>query len=162
MATQVINGKAFEYALLVELHQRLDKITKVSITENDPYRTSKGFFESFREQEQDEFRITASASVNFLLDIEPRLSHGIDESDILALELVTDQRGQSGDVRDVIMIRSSQEWEIGISAKNNHRAVKHSRLSHKIDFGEKWLGIPCSETYFDEINPIFFLVRSIA
>lgn len=90
-----------------------------------------------------------------MIDIEPRLSNGIDENDVLVLELVTDQRGQAGDVRDVLMIRALQKWEIGISAKNNHRAVKHSRLSHKIDFGEKWLGIPCSETYFNEINPIF-------
>lgn len=48
-----------------------------------------------------------------------------------------------------------QKWEIGISAKNNHRAVKHSRLSNEIDFGEKWLGMPCCKEYFDEISHIF-------
>ena len=42
-----------------------------------------------------------------------------------------------------------------MSAKNNHRAVKHSRLSNDINFGEKWLGFSCSNTYFDEIKPIF-------
>jgi len=155
MATQVSNGKAFEYALLIEFYDRLNVLTKVSITKNDPYKTAKGFFDDFSELEQDKFRITASASINFLLDIEPRLSNGIDEKDVLVLELVTDQRGQTGDVRDVLMIRALQKWEIGISAKNNHRAVKHSRLSHKIDFGNKWLGIPCSQSYFDEIAPIF-------
>jgi hypothetical protein len=55
----------------------------------------------------------------------------------------------------VLAIRSLQQWEIGVSAKNNHRAVKHSRLSKDIDFGQKWLGIPNSETYFSEIMPIF-------
>lgn len=41
------------------------------------------------------------------------------------------------------------------SAKNNHRAVKHSRLSNDIDFGQKWLGFPCSIEYFQEIKPVF-------
>ena len=77
MANQTINGKAFEYALLIEFYERLNKITSVSITKNDPYKTAKGFFDSFEETEQDTFRITASASINFILDIEPRLSNGI-------------------------------------------------------------------------------------
>jgi hypothetical protein len=47
------------------------------------------------------------------------------------------------------------QQEIGISAKNNHRAVKHSRLSQKIDFGEKWLGLSCSQIYFEEIRNVF-------
>ena len=73
----------------------------------------------------------------------------------LQLEILTDQQGQLGDVRDVLAIRLAQKWEIGVSAKNNHRAVKHSRLSKTIDFGEKWIGIKSSENYFNEINPIF-------
>lgn len=161
MASQTINGKAFEYALLFEFYERLKTITSVSITKNEPYHTAKGFFDSFKEDEQDTFRLTASASINFLIDIEPRLSNGISEDDILVLELVSDQAGQTGDVRDVLMIRSLQKWEIGISAKNNHRAVKHSRLSNKINFGEKWLGVSCSDNYFKEINPIFDMLADL-
>ena len=137
MVSQTINGKAFEYALLFEFYERLKSITSVSITENRPYRTAKGFFDGFNETKQDTFRITASASINFLIDIEPRLSNGVNNDDILVLELVSDQAGQTGDVRDVLIIRSLQKWEIGISAKNNHRADKHSRLSNRINFGEK-------------------------
>ena len=99
--------------------------------------------------------MVASFAVNFLLDIEPRLSNGISDKDILQLEIVSDKEGQTGDVRDVLAIRSLQKWEIGISAKNNHRAVKHSRLSNDIDFGKKWLGFPCSVDYFEEVKPIF-------
>ncbi len=161
MASQTINGKAFEYALLFEFYERLKNITSVSITVNEPYATAKGFFDSFSEIEQDTFRITASAAINFLIDIEPRLSNGINKDDILALELVSDQVGQTGDVRDVLIIRSLQKWEIGISAKNNHRAVKHSRLSQKIDFGEKWLDIPCAKSYFKEIKPIFDMLTEM-
>lgn len=161
MANQTINGKAFEYALLLEFYERLEVLTKITITENEPFTTAKKCFESFNETEQDTFRITASASINFLLDIEPRLSNGINEKDILQIEIVSDKQGQTGDVRDVLLIRSLQKWEIGISAKNNHRAVKHSRLSAKIDFGEKWLGVPCSKIYFDEVNPVFEMLDSI-
>lgn len=161
MANQTINGKAFEYALLLEFYERLKVLTNVSITENEPFQTAKRFFESFVEEEQDIFRITASAAINFLIDIEPRLSNGINEEDILVLEIVSDQAGQTGDVRDVLIIRSLQKWEIGISAKNNHRAVKHSRLSLNIDFGEKWLNVPCSQNYFDEIKPIFDMLADL-
>jgi len=59
------------------------------------------------------------------------------------------------------MIRSSQKWEIGISAKNNHRAVKHSRLSMSIDFGKKWLGVTCSNTYLNEIRPVFGMLSNM-
>lgn len=161
MATQTVNGKAFEYALLLEFYERLNKITSVSITENEPYHNAKGCFDSFVENEQDTFRITASAAINFLIDIEPRLSNGISKEDVLVLEIVSDQAGQTGDVRDVLIIRSLQKWEIGISAKNNHRAVKHSRLSLNIDFGEKWLGVPCSQNYFNEIKPIFDMLANL-
>ena len=58
-------------------------------------------------------------------------------------------------MRDIFCIRRQNEWEIGLSCKHNHAAVKHSRLSRTIDFGELWFGIPCSESYFIEINPLF-------
>ena len=96
-----------------------------------------------------------------MIDIEPRLSNGINKDDILVLEIVSDKAGQTGDVSDVLIIRSLQKWEIGISAKNNHRAVKHSRLSLNIDFGEKWLGVPCSQNYFNEIKPIFDMLANL-
>ena len=155
IATQTINGKAFEYALLNQFLERLSTVTKVLVVESDPYKTALKCFESFNEKDQSHFKLVASFAVNFLLDIEPRLSNGISDKDILQLEIVSDKEGQTGDVRDVLAIRSSQKWEIGISAKNNHRAVKHSRLSNDINFGQKWLGFPCSVEYFKEVKPIF-------
>lgn len=155
ISTQTINGKAFEYALLNQFLERLNTITMISVVENEPFNTAKNCFNNFDEKEQNYYTLVASFAVNFLLDIEPRLGNGINEKDILQLEIVSDKMGQTGDVRDVLAIRSLQKWEIGISAKNNHRAVKHSRLSNDIDFGLKWLNIPCSFDYFDEIKPIF-------
>lgn len=154
-ASQTINGKAFEYALLNEFLERLKTITSVSVVESEPYKTALKCYLSFNEKDKSHYTLVASFAVNFLIDIEPRLSHGISDADILQLEILSDKEGQIGDVRDVLAIRSLQQWEIGVSAKNNHRAVKHSRLSNDIDFGQKWLGIPNSETYFSEIKPIF-------
>lgn len=154
-ASQTINGKAFEYALLKEFLERLKTVTNVSVIENDPYKIALKYFLGFNEVERSHFSLVASFAVNFLLDMEPRLSNGINKNDILQLEIVSDKEGQIGDVRDVLAIRSLQNWEIGISAKNNHRAIKHSRLSNDIDFGNKWLGFPCSIEYFNEIKPIF-------
>jgi len=161
MATQTITGKSFEYALLQSFYERLHlNLNNVIIIENEPYKTAKKCYFKCSNVEQERYNLAASATVNFLIDIEPRLSHSISPEDILQLEVVADSQGQLGDVRDVLAIRLLQKWEIGISAKNNHRAVKHSRLSSSIDFGNKWLGIPCSSQYFDEINPIFsFLTK---
>ena len=155
IASQTLNGKAFEYALLNQFLERLKVLTSVSIVENEPYQTALKCFVSFDEKEQSHYKLVASFAVNFLLDIEPRLANGINNEDILQLEIVADKAGQTGDVRDVLAIRSLQKWEIGISAKNNHRAVKHSRLSNDIDFGQKWLGFPCSIEYFQEIKLVF-------
>jgi hypothetical protein len=155
MATQTTNGKAFEFALIEEFFNRLKQITNVLLIDNEPLKTASKCFENFNENDKDSYRLNASFAVNFLLDIEPRLANQLNEDDLLKLEIVADKKGQSGDVRDVLAIRSSQNWEIGISAKNNHRAVKHSRLSNDINFGEKWLGISSSAEYFTAIKPIF-------
>ncbi|WP_151835032.1 HaeIII family restriction endonuclease [Acinetobacter ursingii] len=156
VAKQTINGKAFEYAVLLEFQARLTSLVSViEIIENEPYNTALNCFNSFLEAEQDKFRLIASFAINYLIDLEPRLSNQIDIKDVLQLEIVADKAGESGDVRDVLALRSSQNWEIGISAKNNHRAVKHSRLSNDIDFGQKWLGLSCTNTYFSKIKTIF-------
>lgn len=155
------SGKAFEYSILKEFKEKLDYLTNVEIIINDALNTAKQCFEGFSKEEQGRYLLTASFAVNFLMDIEPRLSNDIGNNDILQLEILADYHGQLGDVRDILVIRVLQKWEIGVSAKNNHKAVKHSRLSNDIDFGDKWLGIKCSETYFNEIAPIFTPLKKI-
>ncbi len=145
---QMLTGKSFEYAILREFKEKLER-------QNNSYDIAKGCFDTFNDIEKSEYLLTASFAVNFLIDIEPRLTNGFDENDILQLEILSDDKGKLGDVRDVLAIRLLQKWEIGVSAKNNHKAVKHSRLSNTIDFGEKWIGIKSSQNYFNEIKPIF-------
>ena len=158
---QMENGKAFEYSILKEFKEKLDNLTNVEVVINDALHTAKQCFETFAKEEQGRYLLTASFAVNFLMDIEPRLSNDVGVNDVLQLEILTDYHGQLGDVRDILVIRLLQKWEIGVSAKNNHKAVKHSRLSNDIDFGEKWLGIKCSQTYFDEISLIFTPLKKI-
>jgi hypothetical protein len=158
-AKQTKTGKAFEFALLNDFVERLELLTKVEVIDNEPFQNAKKHFTGFNETEQGLYNLNASFAVNFLIDLEPRLSNGISTSDILQLEIVSDKMGQIGDVRDVLAIRSLQKWEIGISAKNNHRAVKHQRLSKELDFGKQWIGISCSKNYFDSIMPTFIYLE---
>ena len=152
---QMTTGKSFEYALLVQFEEKLKDKTNIEVVKNSALEIGKGCFENVSTTEQSEYLISASFAVNFLMDIEPRLSNDIGKDDILQLEILSDNYGKSGDVRDVLAIRLLQKWEIGVSAKNNHHAVKHSRLSANIDFGEKWLGVKTSKEYFDTVTPIF-------
>lgn len=78
-----------------------------------------------------------------------------DDNNELTIEFQNDGHGVKGDVRDIVIKRKEQEWEFGLSIKHNHEAVKHSRLSHKLDFGSEWFGCPCSDEYWDNVKPIF-------
>ncbi len=152
---QMTTGKAFEYALLTQFEEKLKDKTNIEVIKNSSFHIAQGCFENTSKTEQSDYLLTASFAVNFLMDIEPKLSNDVGIKDILQLEILSDDHGKSGDVRDVLAIRLLQKWEIGVSAKNNHNAVKHSRLSHLIDFGEKWLGVKVSKEYFETITPIF-------
>lgn len=152
---QMTTGKAFEYALLSQFEEKLKDKTNIEVIKNSSFEIAKGCFENTTEIEQADYLLSSSFAVNFMMDIEPRLSNDIGKDDILQLEILSDNFGKEGDVRDVLAIRLLQKWEIGVSAKNNHKAVKHSRLSSNIDFGEKWLGTKVSKEYFDIVTPIF-------
>jgi hypothetical protein len=158
---QMITGKSFEYALLISFEEKLEDKTTIEVIKNSAFYVAKSCFEIVSKDEQSEYLLSASFAVNFLIDIEPRLSNDISPADTLQLEILSDNHGKSGDVRDVLAIRAIQKWEIGVSAKNNHIAVKHSRLSSNIDFGEKWLNIKNSKEYFDTIKPIFDRLKKI-
>lgn len=158
---QMITGKAFEYALTIQFDEKLNQRTNVVIIKNSAFDVAKSCFDNVSDLEKSEYLLYASFSVNFLMDIEPRLYSDLGENDTLQLEILSDDKGKDGDVRDVLILRALQKWEIGVSAKNNHKAVKHSRLSSKIDFGKKWLGLNVSKAYFDSVNPIFDKLQKI-
>lgn len=154
-------GKAYEYACLIALKDLLSERTDgmITILESNAYRTARNAFEK-AEQEglSDNLVCAANAAARVIIQLEPQLEYG---NGALALVIQTDAQGIAGDVRDVVCVREANGWEIGISCKHNHRAVKHSRLSATIDFGEEWIGISCSQQYFDTIIPIFNELRDM-
>ncbi|GAA7595304.1 hypothetical protein HpBHB49_15940 [Helicobacter pylori] len=94
-----------------------------------------------------------------LLDCEPLLSEVIWSSqNEITLSLQKDKLGEIGDVRDILIY--FDRFCIGLSIKHNHDAVKHSRLSKDLDFGEKWLGVGVSQHYKDTIKPLFERLES--
>ncbi len=153
---QVRNGKAFEYAIAKEYKNYISKQgLRALLVENDAYKQAKEYYDSFSDEEHTRFDKAAFETIDTMVKIEPGLVAEIGSGDVLSICLQKDQEGETGDVRDVVFSRALSKWEIGFSAKNNNDAVKHSRLSKSLDFGYKWLGIPCSQKYWDEITPLF-------
>ncbi|MBP3220449.1 MAG: HaeIII family restriction endonuclease [Neisseriaceae bacterium] len=147
-------GRAYEYACLISLFNAIDKIRQVKIIENSSFTTALKSWELLTIEEQEQYLISANAIINTIFEFEPLIQEK-NNNDILELQLQQDNKGETADVRDILIIRSSIGWEIGLSVKHNHFAAKHSRLSKNIDFGEKWLNIPVSQNYKNEIHPIF-------
>ena len=154
--SQVKNGKAFEYAIAKMyceyIHQQG---RKAMLVENDACGQARTYYEIFDKEEQQKFDKAAYETIETMTNIEPGLLAQKNESDVLKISLQKDIEGESGDVRDVVLSRFNSHWEIGFSAKNNNDAVKHSRLGSMLDFGQSWLNIPCSKTYWDSIAPVF-------
>ena len=146
-------GRAYEYAWIHVLRDELKKHRNASITHNSSLDANKRAWDSMSEEIRKMFISSAEAAIDALLELEPRLSEN--DKDLLVLEAKKDDAGTSGDVRDIVIKRNEINWEIGLSIKHNHEAVKHSRLSHKLDFGKEWFDLPCSERYWTAISPIF-------
>lgn len=154
MAGQSEKGKMLEYAVLNRLEDVLTGEAQVIVEESKALHTAKSFYQNGDIGIVKKMDCAAKAAVRALIKLEPRLK-GNGRENVLHLSIQEDLKGIGGDVRDVLCIRRDLDWEIGISCKHNHAAVKHSRLSNTIDFGEKWMGYSCSETYFQKIRPIF-------
>lgn len=154
-------GKAYEYACLMAIRDHLSGRTEgmVTVVASDAYRTAQAAYDK-AEREGLAYDLTraANAAARVIMRLEPQLEHG---NGNMALVIQTDAQGIAGDVRDVLCVRGRSGWEIGISCKHNHHAVKHSRLSATIDFGAEWFGIPCSREYFRAVVPIFKELRDM-
>lgn len=146
-------GRAFEFITLITLEEEISKVREATIIKNSSYEATKRAWESIDSNLQVDLKKAAIAAVDSIFDLEPMILE--DGNDKLELLVQQDSQGEKGDVRDILIVRRNVKWEIGLSLKHNHFAVKHSRLSKTIDFGEKWFGIKCSQQYWDEVNPLF-------
>ena len=145
-------GRAYEFAYLTVFHEEISKIRPSKININSCYSAAERAWNTLSNIEKKTYRKSALAGVKMILELEPRI---LDiNTDELELTIQADAKGQIGDVRDILISRRGIKWEIGLSVKHNHFAVKHSRLSNLIDFGEKWYRVKCSKQYWDDVNPM--------
>ena len=157
--SQTAQGKAFEYACALAFEQNNDpSFTRTN--DNEPFKTAKECFNTLAEDKKNDMAQAASSAYYALVKLEPNLSINNPE-DAVCISIQEDSKGIGGDVRDVVIRRERDAWEIGLSCKHNHSAVKHSRLSDTIDFGQEWLGFPCSDEYWSAVKPLFQELRKI-
>ena len=147
------NGRALEFAYIIVFEEQVKPKCNILVEKNSSFNAAKSAWESISTDLQETFLLSANAGIMAIFDAEPLILE--DGNDVLNIKIQTDEAGKKGDVRDILIIRRGIHWEIGVSVKNNHFAVKHSRLSRTLDFGEKWFEINCSHQYWEEIKPIF-------
>lgn len=146
-------GRAYEFICLQSLYSVIAAIRPVEIVRNSSYMAAESAWASLDPNSQKLYELSAKSTIEVLFAMEPNIVEQTD--DILKLYIQSDKHGEDADVRDIIIERSDIIWEVGLSIKHNHLAVKHSRLSKDIDFGEKWYGVKCSPQYWNDVNPVF-------
>ncbi len=146
-------GRAYEYITLLTLHSEISKIRRAEIVKNSSLEAARNAWDNMSKSMQSLMSMSAHSFVPDIFNLEPLILE--DDGDVVELLIQKDKSGEDGDVRDILIARNGIKWEIGLSMKHNHFAVKHSRLSHLIDFGDKWYGVPCSESYWQSVMPIF-------
>lgn len=154
-------GRAYEYICLLTLYKEIENIRPANIVENSSFNAAYRAWKAIDDITREKLTISAKAAVATLFDMEPLIIE--EDQDTVELFIQPDTKGEVGDVRDIIILRKDIKWEIGLSIKHNHFAVKHSRLSKQLDFGQRWFGVPCSAEYWKKVKPIFeYLAGEIA
>jgi hypothetical protein len=154
-----IQGKAYEYACVLALQEIVSQIRPITIIENSSLEIAKNRYENdISTEKRSQMLLSAKSGIKAIIEMEPKIIE--DGTDELSVSLQPDNIATKlGDIRDILIIRRDIEWEIGVSVKHNHAALKHSRLSLQLDFGNIWVGVPCSQNYFETIKPIFERLR---
>lgn len=153
-------GRAFEYACVIELQDYIEDHRHVEIDEKSIVAVKRAWNIQSKEL-QNKFICAARAFIETLFKAEPRLLESEGEDDIEIISINKDSDAERGDVRDIVITRKAIHWDIGLSMKHNHFAAKHSRLSANIDFGAKWYGLPCDDNYWNTIKPIFIRLQAL-
>lgn len=153
-------GRAFEYACIIELKDRIEDKRPVIIDE-DSVLAARRAWKTQSETEQQTYLRAADAFIDTLFSAEPLILEYDGTDDVLVLSINKDSDAEGGDVRDIVITRNTIRWDIGLSMKHNHFAAKHSRLSSKIDFGMKWYNLPCDNNYWNTIKPIFARLQTL-
>lgn len=153
-------GRAFEYACIIGLKDRIEDFRPVAI---DAESVAAAFraWQTQSNAEQKKYLRAADAFVDTLFSAEPLILERDGDNDVVVLSINKDSDAEGGDVRDIVITRNAIRWDIGLSMKHNHFAAKHSRLSSTIDFGAKWYGSPCDDSYWGIVKPIFARLKTL-
>ena len=146
-------GRAYEYICVLTLCEEIQKVRPAIVQINSALNANANAWNSISPFLQNVLTESAKATTATIFDMEPMLLE--EGEDMVVLTCQTDKEGKDGDVRDIVITRKDVKWEIGLSIKHNHFAVKHSRLGKSLDFGAKWFNVPCSQDYWNTIKPIF-------
>lgn len=101
----VDNGRAFEYAFIENLNLEISKSRTSSIINNSSYYTSKCSFESLDNNISDNLVKASKAAIPTILELEPMILK--DDKEDLHLRIQSDEQGEIGDVRDIVVDKSS-------------------------------------------------------
>lgn len=99
-------GRAFEYACVIDLRDRIDDFRPVTIDE-DSISAAKRAWKLQDEQAQSTFLRAAGAFVDTLFDSEPLLLECDGDDDVVVLSINKDSDAEGGDVRDIVITRNS-------------------------------------------------------
>ena len=150
-------GRAYEFICLLSLYEAIKQIRNANIIENSSYEAAHKAWNTLKPSEQALYTLSAKSTIDTIFSLEPNIIE--EDEDILNLFIQTDKHGENADVRVIIIERKDIRWEIGLSIKHNHTAVKHSRLSASLDFWEKWYGVKCSQNYWEATKPVFNFLK---
>lgn len=177
----VINGKAFEYATLIEMYRELSEngwgAKQIEIVKDKNYQNIEKAYQVVQNYDEDaddedelelvhietllnDYNRAARVAAMYLRSVEPILTSN--KKVFGVLRAMPDTAGKKGDVRDIdLAIYEDEEHkkllsDIGISCKNNHEAVKHPRITEDADFVKAWTGnhYHCSKEFIDEMDKI--------
>ena len=128
-------GRAYEYISLLSLHDAIKDVRPAQIIHNSSFEAAQRAWDTLQDDDKTLYTLSAKSTIDTIFALEPNIIEHSD--DILNLYIQTDKHGEDADVRDIIVGRKDITWEIGLSIKHNHMAVKHSRLAKSLDFGLK-------------------------
>lgn len=147
---QVDSGKAWEYALASRCADIFNSGSP--LIDNSPRKRAQDAYGLLDVIEREKADKAAGEVAEFLQAFDARFNNA------KSILMQSDMAGRHGDVSDII-VKTQGGDDIGISAKHRHNALKHSRLSDKIDFGKDWYRVPCSDRYWNRVRPIFAGLR---
>ncbi len=183
ITNNVINGKAFEYASMMELYKELRKkgweAEQLKVLEDKNYRTIENAYQLVSLEDDDiedtnveyqsnNFNRAAYVAARYLYKVEPILNCSKELYGIISA--MPDSAGIKGDVRDIDFTIYNDKTcvkkikEIGISCKNNHEAVKHPRITENPDFAQEWTKgqLHCSSYFLEKMEEILQLIDEYA